>query len=84
MHEYDLVLLLLPTIVLLERAIRERSWLLALFPLLLFFAPLEPLLRRLELWYVYAIPAIAMIYLFRPRTSSTSIAPAEVQPRASG
>jgi Glycosyltransferase family 87 len=72
MHEYDLVLLLLPAIVLLERAIRERSWALAFFPLLLFFAPLEPVLRRLELWYLYAIPAIAMIYLLRLRPGTAS------------
>jgi Glycosyltransferase family 87 len=65
MHEYDLVLLLLPAVVLLERAIRERNWVLAFFPLLLFFAPLEPVLKRLDLWYLYAIPAIAMIYLLR-------------------
>lgn len=65
MHEYDLVLLLLPALVLLELAIRERSWALAFFPLLLFFAPLEPALRRLDLWYLYAIPGIAMIYLLR-------------------
>lgn len=65
MHEYDLVLLLLPAVVLLERAIRERSWALAFFPLLLFFAPVEPVLKRLDLWYLYAIPAIAMIYLLR-------------------
>ena len=68
MHEYDLVLLLLPAIVLLEDAIRERSWLLAFFPLLLFFAPLEPVLRRLDLWYLYALPALGMLFLLCRRS----------------
>ena len=79
MHEYDLVLLLLPTLVLLERAIRERRWVLAFFPLLLFFAPLEPVLRRLELWYLYAIPALAMIYFLRGPATAAPMQPLGVQ-----
>lgn len=78
MHEYDLVLLLLPALVLLERAVRERSWTLAFFPLLLFFAPLEPVLRRLELWYLYAVPAIAMIFLLRKPSKPAEIGAPEV------
>ena len=68
MHDYDMTMLLLPVMVLFERAARQRNWADVVLPGIFYFAFIQPILARLEMWYLYAIPTFGLLYVFtRPR-----------------
>ena len=78
MHDYDMVLLLLPVMVLFERAARERNWAGVILPGIFYFAFLQPVLARLQMWYLYALPVAAMLFVFSRggvRQTATNLAP---------
>jgi Glycosyltransferase family 87 len=61
MHMYDMVVLLIPVMVVLERAARTRSRADAILAGVLFCAPLEPLTARLKLEYLWCVPILALL-----------------------
>jgi Glycosyltransferase family 87 len=60
MHMYDMVVLLIPVMVVLERAARNRSWADAILAGIFFCAPFEPLTARLKLEYLWCLPILAL------------------------
>jgi hypothetical protein len=61
MHMYDIVVLLIPVMVVLERAARNRSRTDAILAGVFFCAPLEPLTARLKLEYLWCLPILGLL-----------------------
>jgi hypothetical protein len=61
MHMYDMGVVLIPVMVVLERAARNRSWSGAILAGIFFCAPLEPLTARLRLEYLWCLPILALL-----------------------
>jgi hypothetical protein len=61
MHMYDMVVLLIPVMVVLERAARNRDWADAIVPLIFFCAVSEPLSARLRIEYLWALPSMGLL-----------------------
>jgi hypothetical protein len=61
MHMYDMVVLLIPVMVVLERAARNRDWVDAILPLIFFCAIFEPLSARLHVEYLWAVPTMGLL-----------------------
>jgi hypothetical protein len=61
MHMYDMAVVLIPVMVVLERAARNRSWADATLAGIFFCAPLEPVTARLKLEYLWCLPILGLL-----------------------
>jgi hypothetical protein len=61
MHMYDMVVLLIPVLVVLEGAIRNRSGRQAILPAIFFCALLEPVSARFRIEYLWSLPILGLL-----------------------